>query len=197
MNSTLTFEEASRRGLLERLSECRSILGLAGSLVFAALLASACGSVATGETRLTGPTPSLTLGAVLPNATATAAPEPVLVAAATPEPPAATTGPSTLLPVNPTAPALPMSAPAATPPTTGLPPLLSFNGRADDLDVMMTVSPARAGPNEVNFFFYDTNGDDRSIEKLIARFIFVDFAAPPVVVEMVEAHPGHANIIDH
>jgi hypothetical protein len=60
----------------------------------------------------------------------------------------------------------------------------------------MTLSPARAGPNEVNFFFYDTNGDDRSIERLTARFSFLDFAIAPVSVDMFELHPGHAFLID-
>jgi len=193
MSRRASHEGASRRGPLGGSHGTRSELGRCVFVI--ALFVAACGSTPARLPTAGGSTPYVE-PAAQPTAISTTEPEPVLLATSTVEPPAAAaTAPP---PINPTAVPRPTLAPAAPQPTAAnLPPLLTLNRRADDLDVIMTVSPARAGPNEVNFFFYDTNGDDRSIERLTARFSFLDFAVAPVAVDMVELHPGHAFLIDH
>jgi hypothetical protein len=71
-------------------------------------------------------------------------------------------------------------------------PPLSVSGESGDLSFFLTIDPPRAGESEVNIFFFDMDGDDRSVTKLLARVTFLDFKVPPLEIELEEAHPGHA-----
>jgi hypothetical protein len=74
-------------------------------------------------------------------------------------------------------------------------PIVSLNSRADDFNVILTVFPARVGESELNFFYFDTDGDDRSVDKVAVRIIFRDFSVQPTDFEIDEGHPGHAYLI--
>ncbi len=46
--------------------------------------------------------------------------------------------------------------------------------KADDLDISLDVYPGKAGPNDLNIFLNDANGDERAVQQVIVRYKFLD-----------------------
>jgi hypothetical protein len=95
---------------------------------------------------------------------------------------AATATPAVLLAAAPVAP-----APAGL--TGGV--ATALFQQADDLEMAFSVAPGLAGPNDLNFYLRDVNGDDRPYQRLIARITYLDSARGTQVVEPVQLHEGH------
>jgi copper transport protein len=54
------------------------------------------------------------------------------------------------------------------------PSALAQSAVADDLSVSLDVYPGKAGPNDVNIFLSDINGDEKPVQQVIVRYKYLD-----------------------
>jgi hypothetical protein len=66
-------------------------------------------------------------------------------------------------------------------------PISQFQ-KADDLEMAFAVAPGVAGPNDVNFYLRDVNGDDRPYTLLTARFSYLDTRITGEELRPVQLH---------
>jgi hypothetical protein len=63
--------------------------------------------------------------------------------------------------------------------------------QASDLELAFSIAPAVAGPNNLNFYLRDVDGDERPYQRLVARITYLDGRQPPRQEEPVQLHEGH------
>jgi hypothetical protein len=56
---------------------------------------------------------------------------------------------------------------------------------------MMTLTPGRAGYNELTVMYFDADGDERDTEEAIIRLVYLDYGNVAFAFQPTEFHPGH------
>ena len=85
----------------------------------------------------------------------------------------------------------PPASPRAVLPATDL----AQSVKARDLIVMMTLSPGRAGDNELTIMYLDADGDERSTEDVRVRLSYLDYGDQSLAWPPTESHPGHIRLL--
>jgi len=89
---------------------------------------------------------------------------------------------------------LPASTRTAIPSPTAEPLVSSQSGRAGEMQVTLTVSPGRAGINEINLYFFDAEGTWLTVDKVELRLKYLDHGDTTIAKVVPPLHPGHAFI---
>lgn len=72
---------------------------------------------------------------------------------------------------------------------------LSQRQRADDLMLTLLVNPGRAGPNWVQLYLVDTNGDQRPVQDVLVRWRYLDQNLGTVEERLDPLHPPEHYIL--
>ncbi|HLF76016.1 MAG TPA: hypothetical protein VJB57_00865 [Dehalococcoidia bacterium] len=62
------------------------------------------------------------------------------------------------------------------------------------MQVTLTVSPGRAGINEINLYFFDAEGTWLTVDKVELRLKYLDHGDTTIAKVVPPLHPGHAFI---
>jgi hypothetical protein len=95
---------------------------------------------------------------------------------------------------SPQPPASPEPAADTTPTQPPVSRDVSLSQPAGPLQVTLFISPARAGQNEISFYFIDPDGLWITVQSVEIRVTFLDVESAPVVETVSPLHPGHAFI---
>jgi copper transport protein len=76
------------------------------------------------------------------------------------------------------------------------PPGITQQGRADDLLLTLLLSPGRAGPNWVQLYLVDTNGDPRPVQTVLVRWRYLDQNLGTVEERLEPLHPPEHYILE-
>ncbi|HXG41591.1 MAG TPA: copper resistance protein CopC [Dehalococcoidia bacterium] len=68
--------------------------------------------------------------------------------------------------------------------------------RADDLSLTLLVNPGRAGPNWVQLYITDTNGDPRPVQLVLVRWRYLEQDLGTVEEQMEPLHPPEHYILE-